>query len=79
MDDLKVNVVATLDQAKAQRSINASLKKMKIDPRSFEYYMPKDKKEKLETEMAQYTDSAESTDITADDKNNGSEENHTTS
>ncbi len=32
MDDLKVNVVATLDQAKAQRSINASLKKMKIDP-----------------------------------------------
>ena len=54
-------------------------KKMKIDPRSFEYYMPKDKKEKLETEMAQYTDSAESTDITADDKNNGSEENHTTS
>ncbi|MBC8531931.1 hypothetical protein [Gehongia tenuis] len=32
MDDLKVNVVAMLDQAKTQRSINASLKKMKIDP-----------------------------------------------
>lgn len=54
-------------------------KKMKIDPRSFEYYMPKDKKEKLETEMAQYTDSAEGKDHTADDKSNGSGENHTTS